>query len=300
MPHSQSKVTKWAPLALMAVALVWGAAFVLMKDAIKTQPIFDFLGTRFVIAAAVMILAKPSVFKKFNKELVGKGVILGLVLGISYVTQTVGLEVSTAAITGFITGLYVVMVPLLTWLIRKQKVDRKVVIGVALATVGLGFISINGLSFELGQLWVVACAFFFAVHIFGLSVWSPGKDAYALTVVQLGTMGVVCMGISFTDGYQAPIGFAGWFAILFTAVFSTAIAFFVQTWAQGIMDASKVSIYLTFEVVFTAALAVLVGQESLQLKTVLGGLLMMGAMLIVEWPNKKNPNAIVPLETFPH
>lgn len=284
----------------MAVALVWGAAFVLMKDAIKTQPIFDFLGTRFVIAAAVMILANPGVFKKFTKELVGKGVVLGLILGFSYVTQTVGLQVSTAAITGFITGLYVVMVPLLTWLIRKQKVDRKVVIGVALATVGLGFISINGLSFEVGQLWVVACAFFFAVHIFGLSVWSPGKDAYALTVVQLGTMGVICMGISLTDGYQAPVGFAGWFAILFTAVFSTAIAFFVQTWAQGIMDASKVSIYLTFEVVFTAALAVLVGQESLQLKTVLGGLLMMGAMLIVEWPSKKNSGAIVPLETFPH
>jgi drug/metabolite transporter (DMT)-like permease len=298
MPNS--KTTKWAPVALMAVALVWGAAFVLMKDAIKTQPIFDFLGTRFVIAAAVMILAKPGVFKKFTKELVGKGVILGLILGISYVTQTVGLEVSTAAITGFITGLYVVMVPLLTWLIRKQKVDRKVVIGVALATVGLGFISINGLSFEVGQLWVVACAFFFAVHIFGLSVWSPGKDAYALTVVQLGTMGVICMGISFTDGYQAPIGFNGWFAILFTAVFSTAIAFFVQTWAQGIMDASKVSIYLTFEVVFTAALAVLVGQETLQLKTIFGGLLMMGAMLIVEWPGKKNSGAIVPLETFPH
>ena len=299
MPHTKTQ-TRWAPLALMSVAFVWGAAFVLMKDAIKTQPIFDFLGTRFVIAAAVMILAKPSVVRAIDRQLLRKGVILGLILGASYYTQTVGLELSTAAITGFITGLYVVVVPLLTWAIQRNRVHPRGIIGVALATLGLGFISITGLSFQIGQLWVVACAVLFAVHIFGLSVWSPGQNAYALTVVQLGTMGVACMALAFIDGYQAPVGFNGWFAILFTAVFSTAIAFFVQTWAQGIMDASRVSIYLTFEVVFTALLAVLVGQESLQFKTVVGGALMIASMLVVEWPSKGKPESLVPLETLPH
>jgi len=299
MSQTQNRA-RWAPLALMSVAFVWGAAFVLMKDAIKTQPIFDFLGTRFVIATAVMILAKPSVLRAIDRQLLRKGVILGLILGASYYTQTVGLELSTAAITGFITGLYVVVVPLLTWAIQRKRIHPRVIIGVALATVGLGFISITGLSFQVGQLWVVACAVLFAVHIFGLSIWSPGQDAYALTVVQLGTMGVACSLLAFMDGYQAPVGFNGWFAILFTAVFSTAIAFFVQTWAQGIMDASRVSIYLTFEVVFTALLAVLVGQESLQFKTVLGGALMIASMLVVEWPGKGKSESLVPLETLPH
>jgi drug/metabolite transporter (DMT)-like permease len=88
-----------------------------------------------------------------------------------------------------------------------------------------------------------------------------------------------------------PGDFDGWFAIIFTAVFSTAIAFFVQTWAQSHMDASRVAIILTSEVVFAAAIAVAVGQEVLELRTILGGLIMIAAMLLVEWPSRKQTTA---------
>lgn len=301
MNHASNRAKRLAPLALISVAVVWGAAFVIMKDAIKAQPIVDFLGTRFIIAALVMILAKPKVLTKLTKPVLWQGAALGGLLGTAYFTQTVGLELSTAAIAGFITGMYVVLLPLLIWLFLRKRVVAKVWISVAVATTGLAFISINpaDLRFEWPQLWLLLCAFFFALHIVGLARWSPGSDAYALTVVQLGVMGIGFMAWAGAKGYEAPQGWAGWGAVLFTAVFSTAIAFFVQTWAQGIMDSSSVAIFLTSETVFTALIAVGVGQEVLQGKTIIGGLLIVAAMLIVEWPSRKN-RVELPVENMPH
>jgi drug/metabolite transporter (DMT)-like permease len=283
------KKTSWAAFALVAVAVSWGGAFVLMKDAIEAQPFYDFLAIRFTIATAVMILVKPTVLKAFDGPMVKHGIFLGILLALGYITQTIGLELSTAAITGFITGLYVVLTPIFGWIIFRKKAGKRLIIGVALATVALGLISINGVNFEVGQLWVVLCAFLFAAHIVGLSIWSPGKDVYALTVMQLAVVGAVSwIGAFANDGaYQAPADFSGWFAVLFCAVFATALAFLIQTWAQSLMDASRVAILLTSEVVWAALIAVLVGQEVLGIKTIIGGAIMITAMLIVEWPSKE-------------
>jgi drug/metabolite transporter (DMT)-like permease len=258
-----------------------------MKPAIEKQPIFDFLASRFTIAALIMILVRPSVLKRINLDMLKVGVPVGVLLGSGYITQTIALQQTTAAITGFLTGLYVVLTPIFAWLAVKQKIARKVWAGVALATAGLALISINGVSIEVGQIWGIICAALFAAHIVGLGSWSPGRDAYALTVVQLATSAVVCWIGALVDGYQPPPSGDVWFAVLFTAVLATALAFFVQTWAQGIMDASRVAIILTSEVVFAAAISVAVGQETLTLKVLAGGVLMVAAMLLVEWPSKK-------------
>ncbi|MEY4424849.1 MAG: hypothetical protein RJB56_476 [Actinomycetota bacterium] len=292
------KRSAWAAIALILVAVSWGAAFVLMKDAINAQPFYDFLATRFSIATLIMIAVRPQVLRALNAEMLKKGFVLGLLLGGGYITQTIGLEMTTAAITGFVTGLYVVLTPLLAWLLLRETVERKVLIGVALATLGLGLISITGFSVEVGQLWVVLCALLFAAHIIGLGKWSSGLNTYALTVVQLGVVSLVSWVGALVDGYQAPPNGDVWFAILFTAVFATAIAFFVQTWAQSHMDASRVAIILTSEVVFAAGIAVMVGQEELMLKTIIGGALMIASMLVAEWPSRKN--SFVPLEPLVH
>lgn len=282
------KKNTWAMLALVVVAAAWGGAFVTMKDAIAREPFYDFLATRFLIAAVLMVVARPKVIKAIDKDLLRKGLVLGLLLSFAYITQTIGLAVTTAAITGFITGLYVICTPILAWLLFGHRPSLKIVLGVILATVALGFITINNFSIEVGQVWVIACAVLFAAHIVGLGVWSPGKDTYALTVVQLGTVAVVCSVGALIDvpGYQPPTDGGVWFAVLFCAVFATAVAFWVQTWAQSMLDSSRVAIILTLEVLFTALLAVGVGQETLALKTVIGGLLMVAAMLLVEWPNR--------------
>ena len=283
------KKTSWAAIAMLAVAITWGAAFVLMKDAIQDQPFYDFLATRFTLAVLVMIAFRPRVLKAIDGQTLKHGVILGTLLAGGYITQTIGLELTTAAITGFITGLYVVLTPLIGWLMFGNKINKQLVIGIALAFVALGFLTLNGFAIDVNQLWVVLCAILFAGHIVGLSVWSPGKDVYALTLVQLALVAIYSWAGALMDGsYDAPVNGDGWFAIVFTAVFSTAVAFLVQTWAQSIMDPSRVAIFLTTEVLWTAVIAVLVGQEVLGLKTVLGGALMVAAMLVVEWPTKSS------------
>ena len=287
-------------LALLVVTIAWGASFVVMKPAMEKIPVFDFLAIRFTIAVALMVAVKPQVLKAFRGKTLIYGIILGVILGFSYVTQTIGLTLSTAAITSFITGLYVILTPLLIWAIFKKKPKSIVALGAILATVGLGFITIKDASFDLGQIWILLCAFGFAAHIVGLSRWSPGKDVYALTVIQLATVAVFCWIGALPDGYQAPNDGEVWFAVLFTAVFATALAFFIQTWAQSIMDASRVAIILTMEVVFAALTSVAVGQEVLSLQTIFGGALMLIAMLLIEWPRKDSEPEDLVYEPMPH
>jgi drug/metabolite transporter (DMT)-like permease len=284
--------TTWAVLSLVFVTIVWGAAFVLMKDAIDDQPVFDFLATRFTLATLVMIAIRPQVLSAINKQTLFRGSVLGIMLGLAYITQTIGLDLTTAAITGFLTGLYVVFTPLLFWFVFKKKVDKKVMVGTTLALTALLFISFNGISFDPGQVWLIACALLFAGHIIGLSFWSNPKDIYPLTVVQLGAGSVVCWMGAVPDGYQPPPNAFVWGTVVFTAVFATAMAFLIQTWAQSIMDPSRVAIILTGEVVFAAAIAVAVGQEVLSARTIIGGVLIVIAMLVVEWPNKRSKSPL--------
>ncbi|MFY9304592.1 MAG: DMT family transporter [Rhodoluna sp.] len=286
--------TAWAVIALFGVTFSWGASFVLMKDAINEQPVFDFLATRFTLATLVMIVIRPQVLKAINRKLLLRGSLLGVMLGLAMITQTIGLNLTTAAITGFLTGLYVIFTPLLFWMIFRKKIEGRVVVGSITAFIALLFISFNGFSLDAAQAWVIACAVLFAGHIVGLSFWSTAKDVYPLTVIQLGAGSVVCWLGALADGYQAPPNVSVWGVVVFTAVFATAAAFLVQTWAQSIMDPSRVAIILTSEVIFAAVIAVAVGQEVLALRVVIGGALMVLAMLIVEWPDKEKKAQIAP------
>ena len=288
-----------ATLALLGVTAAWGAAFVVMKPAIEQQPFYDFLATRFTLAALVMIAVRPQVVKQFTPRLLAAGLPLGVMLGLAYVTQTLALELTTAAITGFLTGLYVVLTPLLAWGFLKNKLTFKILVSVVLATAGLALISITDLGIQPGHLWGIVCALLFAAHIVGLGKFSPRFEAYPLTVVQLIAVSLVSWVGAVGDGYQAPPTTDVWLAVIFTAVFATALAFFAQTWAQARMAASRVAIILTAEVVFTAAIAVAVGQETLAMRTTMGGLLMVAAMLIVEWPSRRRQPAVEAIAADP-
>lgn len=285
-----------------------------MKPAIEQQPFFDFLAIRFTIAALIMVAVKPRVVAVLRGRLLAVGGSLGVLLGLGYVTQTIALQMTTAAITGFLTGTYVVLTPVIGWLFFRHRIGGKVAIGAVLALIGLGLISITGVSIEVGQVWGVVCAVLFALHIVGLGRFSSGFDAYALTFVQLCAVAVVCWIGALPDGYQGPPTWDGWMAVLFTAVFATFFGYFVQTWAQARVEASRVAIILTLEVVFTALISVGVGQEVLALKTVIGGAFMIAAMVIVEWPSRSrrgriagtpagdglDADELVPLEPFAH
>jgi drug/metabolite transporter (DMT)-like permease len=271
-----------------------------MKPAIEVLPTFNFLADRFTIAVIVMVAVRPSVLKKFNVTMLKQGSYLGLALGLGYVTQTIGLLFSTAAITGFFTGLYVALTPLLAWLFLKQKVSRKAIFGVSLATVGLGILSFGDFEFGWGEISLLACAVLYALHIVGLGIWSSNHDTYALTIVQLAACAVISWigSFAFEGGVIAPPNGEVWFAVIFSALLSTALAFFVQTWAQSFLDSSRVAIILTSEVVWAALISYSVGQEVPTATSLIGGSIMLIAMLIVEWPSKNKE--LVPLEPMAH
>jgi drug/metabolite transporter (DMT)-like permease len=272
---------KLAPLALLLVSAAWGLAFVVMKPAIERQSVNNFLFTRFLMAVLVMILIRPQVLKLLTKDLLLRGLAAGFLLGGGYIFQTVGLANTGAAITGFVTGLYVVLTPLFAGLIFKERVTKNTWFYVFIATVGLALLSLKGWSIGFGELMVFFSAIAFAAHITALSKWSAGRDVYAMTITQL-TMCAAMTGVaSAFEGYSAPPDSGVWAVVVFTAVFATAIAFIVQTWSQAHMSATKVAVILTMEVVFAAFFAILFAGERLTVQAALGGILVVTAMYLI-------------------
>lgn len=259
-----------------------------MKDAIEQQPYMDFLATRFTIAALAMILLRPFVALKMQGGDLRYGALIGVVLAFGYITQTIGLELTTAATSGFLTGLYVVFTPLIAWLFVKYKVSGRVAIGVLFSIIGLAVFSgaAQSVEFQVGQIWLVVCAVLYAIHILLLGKYGRGRNSYRFAMIQIAVVALVTWGFALVDGYQPPPNFEVWFAILFTALLSTVLAFWIQTWAQTLLDPSRVALLITSEVIWTAVLAIGMGQEPLTLAIVVGGGMMLTAMLIVEWPSK--------------
>ncbi len=265
----------------MAVAAIWGSAFLSMKGTLERLDVNSFLTWRFVIATLLLIAIRPSVLKKIDLPFFKKGVILGLFLSSGYIFQSFGLTLTTVSNTGFITGLYVVLTPIVAAVILRKNITLVEWFAVLVATVGLALLSFNGIKFGIGEFLVLISALLFAFHIVGLGEWSKGLDTYALTVLQLGTCAVVTFLASFKSGFKAPPDSGVWWSIIYTAIFATALAFIVQTWAQSFIAPSTVGVILAAEVVFAAAFGIWLLDEPVTLRIALGGLLVLASMYLI-------------------
>lgn len=273
-----------APWALLAVAAMWGISFVWMKEILDQQDVYSFLVCRFLVAVVAMLLINPKVVRSINSKILLKGGLTGGALGLGYILQTLGLERTTPAITGFVTGLYLVFTPVIGALLLKERLPKATWGFVALATIGLGVLSISGWSIGSGELFVLLSALLFAVHILMLSAWSKDFDAYALTLVQLSTCTIVSAIPTVITGFTPPPDRQVWGVILFTAIFATVFAFIIQTWSQARISATKVAVILTMEVVFAALFSVALGAEPLTLRILIGGSLVLISMIAIVQP----------------
>ncbi|MEZ0111776.1 drug/metabolite transporter (DMT)-like permease [Catenulispora sp. EB89] len=277
-----------ATAGLVATTAVWGSTFLVVKDTIASVPVLDFLALRFAVACAAMLAVRPRALAGLGRAGWRHGVLLGLVLAAGYAAQTFGLRTASASVSGFITGLFVVFTPLIGAVLLRRRVPPAVWAAVALATVGLGLISLHGLSIGRGELLTVVGAFFFALHIVGLGEWSHRHDAYALAVVQIGTVAAVSLLLAVishgsTGGHvlTLPPNAAGWAAVAVTALLGTAAGFFLQTWSQARMPATRAAVVLTMEPVFAGVTGVLAG-ETLAVRGWIGAALVLAAMYAVE------------------
>jgi drug/metabolite transporter (DMT)-like permease len=269
-------------LALLAVTAVWGSTFVVVKDAVDRMPVTDFLTWRFGLAALAMLLLRPRTVVSLPGRGRRAGLLLGLALGSGYLLQTLGLQTTSAAVSGFITGMFVVLTPLGAAVLLRQAPSRLAWAAVALATVGLGLLSLRGFAIGGGELLTLGCAAAFALHIVGLGRWASSYDAYGLAVVQLLTVAAMCALVAIPGGLAAPPDLGVWGALLLTALAATALAFVVQTWAQAHLPPTRAAVVMTMEPVFGGLFAVGVAGERLGLRTLLGALLVLAAMVLTE------------------
>ena len=272
-------------ILLLTVAAIWGSGFVVMKDTLQRLDVNSFLTWRFLVATLVMIALKPSALKKIDRPFALKGGIAGAILGVGYILQSFGLTMTTVAKTGFITGLYAVFTPLIAAFILKKHVTRFQWFCVALALAGLALLSFNGVGLGhhelLGESLVLVSALVFAAHIIALSEWSSSLDTYTLTILQMAMVTVVCFIASLKSGFHMPPDAGVWRALIYTGIFASAFAFIVQTWTQSFMPATTIGIILTMEYIFAAFFGIIVLHEKVTIRLILGGSLVIAAMLAI-------------------
>jgi drug/metabolite transporter (DMT)-like permease len=289
-----------ATLALVAATAVWGATFVVVQDAVEQMPVLPFLWWRFALATAVLALVRPRAVLDLSAQQRRRGLVLGLLLGGGYVLQTFGLLHTSATVSGFITGMFVVFTPLIGWLVLGEPVARPVWFAVGLATLGLALISLRGFAIGFGELLTLGCAALFAGQIVGLSRWSTSRDAYGLTVLQLGVVALLCLLASpLQGGVVLPPNAGVWAAVVFLALAATALAFLAQTWAQTHMTAPRAAIVLTLEPVFAGIFGVTLGGDELTARILAGGACIVAAMYVVELAPRLTRGPVAPEQARP-
>lgn len=259
----------------------WGLAFVTMKDALGRQSVNSFLFYRFALAAIALIIIRPQIIKNINKDIVKRGGITGLFLAAGFIFQTYGLDMTGAAVTGFITGLYVVATPLFEQFFGGRRLGRTVWVSIGIATTGLGLLSLKGFSVGIGELLVLISALCYTGQIIALSKWSQGRDVWAMTFMQILVVAIVTGIAALIEGFQTPPDSGVWGVIIFTAIVCTVTAFIIQTWSQAILESTKAAVIMTMEVVFSALFAITLGGEILSTRTLIGGLLVVISMYTI-------------------
>ena len=272
-----------AVLALVLVTAVWGVTFVQVKDAVALYPLFAFLAVRFWIATLTLAVpGLPRVRSLGRPGFVG-GAFLGLLLAAGYTLQTAGLERTTVSSTGFITGMYVVLTPLIALVLVRSHIGLSVWGGVALSTIGLAMLSGIHAGSVTGDLLVLAAAAVYSLQIVLMERYAPRYDAVAFTLVEMLAAGVALGLVAAALGdLHLPHGWTVWGALLVTGVFASALAFLVQTWAQRRTSATRTALAFTMEPVWTAFFGYTLAGDRLGLLGWGGCALIMAGIVLAE------------------
>jgi drug/metabolite transporter (DMT)-like permease len=282
-----------AVLALLAVAAAWGSTFFLTKNLLTRMDVADYLALRFLIASVALVLIHPPAVSRLSRLDRGRAVALGITYGIAQLVQTEGLRHTSASVSGFVTGMYVVFTPLLAAVILRHKIGRWAWVAVILATVGLGVLSLNGFSMGTGELLTLASAGLYALHIIGLGAWSTPQNAFGLSSLQMIVITCVCAIGALPGGFTVPSTGGDWVSVIYMALVAGALALIVQTWAQAHLNPTRAAIAMTMEPVFASAFAVLFGSESVTWRMLVGGALVLSAMYLVELAPRRKIEAEV-------
>ena len=253
-----------ATAALILVTAVWGVTFVQVKDAVELYPLFAFLALRFAIASLALAPVALVRLRGLGREGVAVGVFLGGLLGAAFALQTAGLERTTVTSTGFLTGLYVVLTPLLAVALFRARVGGQLWLAVAVAVAGLVLLGGAPSGSLAGNGLVLISTVAMALQIVVLERYAARFDPFALTLVEMLTMAGAFFVIAVALGdLSVPRGATVWAALLVTGLFASAFAFLVQVWAQREVSATRIAIVFSLETVFAGLFGFLLDGDRL-------------------------------------
>ncbi|MFC7492092.1 MULTISPECIES: DMT family transporter [unclassified Knoellia] len=288
-----------AVLLLLAVTAVWGSTFFLIRDLVEHVPSADFLAVRFGIAAVLMFALFHRQTLALTRRELTLGAGLGALYAVAQLLQTTGLETTAASVSGFLTGTYIVLTPVLGALLLRDHIPRAAWVAALIATIGIGVLSLQGLAMGFGEALTLGSAVIYALHILALGRWSTGSTALGLSTVQAAVIAVICFGAAIPDGVTLPATSGQWTSLLYMAVVAGAGVLIAQTWAQAHLTATRAAIVMAMEPVFAAVFAVLFGNEGVTARLLLGGGLVLCAMYLVELRGSTHADDVSALEDPP-
>ncbi|CAH0187340.1 putative cystine transporter YijE [Peribacillus sp. Bi96] len=293
-------MNKTADISLLFVVFIWGVTFVMVQNALSFLDPFTFNAVRFFMALVLLLIPYSLTFhnrgKTWNKGLFKAGIHIGVWLFLGYGFQTVGLNYTTPAKTGFITGLSVVMVPVFSLLLLKQRLSRNTVLGVAAATVGLYLMTFaDSSNLNIGDLLVFLCAISFAMQIITTARYAKTLPALPLTLIQISTVSLLSFVSALIFKENHSVIFSSevmlqkdvWTALLVTAALATAFAFFAQTFFQAYTTPTRVALIFSMEPVFAALSSYILIGEKLTTASIIGCAFIFLGMILAELPSRK-------------
>jgi len=262
----------------------WGWSFVFIKESLNGTDVFSFIFSRFLLASVILAAVSLKRFRHCGRTLLWKAAVAGSVLAFSFIAQTLGIQYTSASNAAFITGLCVVLVPIIVTVLDRKPPGPVKIAAIATAFAGLGLLTLkDGFRIGTGDLWLLACALGFAVHLVMMNRFITGLDTLPFTAVQLFVISAVAGTVGLLkNGAVVPPGDAVvWRGVIFCAVFASAYVYAVQSHFQRYISEIKAAIIFALEPLFAAFAAYVYLGEQLTARAALGGaMILVGAILV--------------------
>ncbi|MEH6994047.1 DMT family transporter [Neobacillus drentensis] len=271
-------------IALTITAIIWGSGFVASSISLEYFTPYQILAGRFLIGAIILGVIFHKRLKNITKSTMIKGAVLGIFLYLAFALQTVGLQFTTPSKNAFLTAVNVVIVPFIAFVMYKRKIDMYELMGAILAMVGVGILSLKlSAEINIGDLLTLGCAFGFAFHIFFTAKYVKDSDPVSLTLIQMMTAAIIGMVVVLFKGETSfVIEKEGMFSLLYLGIFSTTLAYLLQTVAQKMITETKAAIILSTESFWGMVFSVAILDETMTIKMVIGAILILSAIIISE------------------
>lgn len=278
------KVEVIASIVLAVVALVWGTTYAVIKDTLSVVQPFSLMMFRFGFSALILSMMYLKKFKIIKSVDLKRGIIIGIFMFLAFYFLIVSIRFTTASKFSFIVGAYVLIVPFLSWIINKTKLDRYAIVGAILATIGLAFLTMEkGAIFNLWDLVAGCCSFFFAAHMIAIEKYSGDSDPILLTIIQFITTAVLFIILTgVKEGYNFTVLPEIKWTLGYLVIISTIIPFAIQNIVQRYISSTSTALILTLQSAFGSIFAVYYLDERMTKQMIIGCLLIFIAIVFQE------------------